>query len=72
VISLFGAVEGLALGTLFGWAIVAVLHSQASLRGTRIARVPLADSASPAMAATKPGAGRELVRWWSQRPVATL
>jgi len=28
VISLFGAVEGLALGTLFGWAIVAALHSQ--------------------------------------------
>ena len=28
VISLFGAVEGLALGTLFGWAIVASLHSQ--------------------------------------------
>jgi putative ABC transport system permease protein len=28
VISLFGAVEGLALGTLLGWAIVAALHSQ--------------------------------------------
>ena len=28
VISLFGAVEGLSLGMLFGWAIVAALHSQ--------------------------------------------
>ena len=28
VISLFGAVEGLVLGMLFGWAIVAALHSQ--------------------------------------------
>ena len=28
VISLFGAVEGLALGTMFGWAIVAALNSQ--------------------------------------------
>jgi putative ABC transport system permease protein len=32
VISLFGAVEGLALWTLFGWAIVAVLHSQGVTR----------------------------------------
>ncbi|TVY99070.1 FtsX-like permease family protein [Trebonia kvetii] len=32
VISLFGAVEGLALGTLFGWAIVAALHSQGVTR----------------------------------------
>ncbi len=28
VISLFGAIEGLVLGMLFGWAIVAALHSQ--------------------------------------------
>jgi putative ABC transport system permease protein len=28
VISLFGAIEGLALGMLFGWAIVAAMHSQ--------------------------------------------
>ena len=28
VISLFGAVEGLVLGVLFGWAIVAAMHSQ--------------------------------------------
>jgi putative ABC transport system permease protein len=28
VISLLGAIEGLALGMLFGWAIVAALHSQ--------------------------------------------
>jgi len=27
VISLFGAVEGLALGVLFGWAVVAAMHS---------------------------------------------
>jgi putative ABC transport system permease protein len=28
VISLLGAVQGLVLGVLFGWAIVAALHSQ--------------------------------------------
>ena len=28
VISLFGAIEGLILGMLFGWAIVAAMHSQ--------------------------------------------
>ena len=28
VMSLFGAVEGLVLGVLFGWAIVAAMHSQ--------------------------------------------
>ena len=28
IISLFGALEGLVLGMLFGWAIVAALHSQ--------------------------------------------
>jgi putative ABC transport system permease protein len=28
IISLFGALEGLVLGTLFGWAIVAALHSR--------------------------------------------
>ena len=28
IISLFGAIEGLVLGMLFGWAIVAAMHSQ--------------------------------------------
>jgi putative ABC transport system permease protein len=28
IISLFGAIEGLALGVVFGWAIVAAMHSQ--------------------------------------------
>jgi putative ABC transport system permease protein len=28
IISLLGAIEGLALGMLFGWAIVAALHPQ--------------------------------------------
>ncbi len=32
VISLFGAIEGLLLGVLFGWAIVAALHTQGITR----------------------------------------
>jgi putative ABC transport system permease protein len=32
VISLFGAVEGLVLGALFGWAIVAAMHSAGATR----------------------------------------
>ena len=32
VISLFGAVEGLVLGALFGWAIVAAMHSEGATR----------------------------------------
>jgi putative ABC transport system permease protein len=28
IISLFGAIEGLVLGVVFGWAIVAAMHSQ--------------------------------------------
>jgi putative ABC transport system permease protein len=28
IISVFGAIEGLVLGMLFGWAIVTALHSQ--------------------------------------------
>jgi len=34
VISLFGAIKGLILGMLFGWAIVAAMHDQGITRLT--------------------------------------
>ncbi|MGC4110078.1 MAG: ABC transporter permease [Nocardioides sp.] len=59
IIALLGTVEGLALGTLLGWAVVRALHSQGvtilSVPVTQLAVVAVLAAAAGVVAATAPG-----------------